>query len=497
MNFPVVRMDRARRRSTRILLTLGSLSFLSACASIPAPTIGAGPKSAAHYGVTTVDTTPSTTSDHRAPPSNAQMDTPDVWPAANWWDNMGDPQLGQLITEALADAPDMRAAEARARQAMAAAQFTKGDLLPSLGASASTQMQRQSYNLGFPAPRGWDDNGRISLDFGWDIDFWGKNRAAYSAALSTARAAAAERDHAALALSAAIASHYADLAGLFADRDAAQDAVTVRTRTWELMSQRQQNGLENRGAVERAQSAQAQALGELAATDEAIAVLQYRIAMLMGQGPDRGASITRPTARGRITAALPRELPLQLLGRRPDIMAARLRLDAAQKHIDVAERSFYPNINLAAFIGLSSINLSQLLENNSLIGGAGPALSLPLFQGGKLRAQYRLSEADYDLAVAQYDQILAHALGEVASIAKSMAMLETRLDHARTANQAAENAHRIANDRYRGGLANSLDVLAAEDALIATRRARAALETRALTLDIDLIRALGGGYQNS
>ncbi len=462
-----------------LLMAVSGLALLGGCASVPSPSVGAGPKGVADFGV--------------ASTAAGQGE----WPVAQWWQGYGDAQLESLMTEALADAPDMRAADARVRQALAAAQFSKADLLPSVGASAGVQVQRQSYTMGFPAPRGWDDNGRARLDLSWDIDFWGKNRAAYAAALSTARAAEAERAQAALLLSTAIASHYADLAGLYADRDAAQDAVTVRSRTLDLMTERQANGLENRGAVERAASARAQALGDLAATDEAIAVLRYQIAMLMGQGPDRGERITRPSAVGRIKAGLPSDLPLQLLGRRPDIVAARLRIEAAEKRITVAERSFYPNINLSAFIGLSSLNLSQLVRHDSMMGGVGPALSLPIFQGGKLRAQYRLSEADYDLAVAQYDQSLTHALAEAASAAKSMAMLETRLNHARAAHEAAAAAHRIANDRYRGGLANSLDVLAAEDALIATRRVRAALETRALTLDIDLIRALGGGYQNS
>lgn len=479
MTFPPHRAARARHRLPPILLTIGSLCLLSACASVPSPTTGPAPKAAQDYAVTSL------------PHGSGE------WPAATWWHGYGDAQLTALIEKALADAPDMRVAEARARHAMAAAQGSKAPLLPSLSASASAQEQRQSYNMGFPAPRGWNDTGRASLDFGWDIDFWGKNRATYAAALSAARAAEAERAHAALALSTALASHYADLAGLFADRDAAQDAVTVRQRTLELMKERQRNGLENQGAVERAQSAHAQALGDLAATDEAIDLLRYRMAILMGEGPDVGASITRPTARGKADVALPAALPLELLGRRPDIAAARWRLDSAEKRITVAERSFYPNINLSAFIGLSSLNLSQLIKQDSLIGGAGPALSLPLFQGGQLRAQYRLSEADYDLAVAQYDQALAHALGEVASAAKSMAVLETRLSHARSAHQAAAAAHRIAKDRYRGGLSSSLDVLADEDALIATRRALAALETRAFSLDVDLIRALGGGYQNS
>lgn len=479
MNSSPHQAEPARRWFAPFMLAASSLCLLSACAAVPTSSVGAGPKAPSDIAVI------------------SSADAQGQWPVERWWTGYGDAQLSGLIEEALAEAPDMRAAEARARKALAGANLSKADLLPKISGSAAAQVQQQSGNLSFPLPRDWDDNGRLSLDFSWDIDFWGKNRAAYAAALSSAGAAQAERAQAALALSTGIASHYADLAGLFADRDAAQDGVTVRRRTLDLMTERQANGLENRGAVERAASAHAQALGDMAATDEAIELLRYRIAALMGKGPDRGAAISRPAAIGKAQALLPSDLPLQLLGRRPDIAAARLRLQAAQKNIDVAERSFYPNINLAAFIGLSSLNLSKLFDERSSIGGVGPALGLPIFQGGALRAQYRMSEADYDLAVAQYDQSLAHALGEVASAAKSMAMLETRLTHARAAHEAAAAAHSIANNRYRGGLASSLDVLAAEDALIATRRARAALETRALTLDIDLIRALGGGYQNS
>lgn len=461
-------------RSLRFLAAGGGAFLLSACASLPVPAVGDGPKDVASLGAASL------------------QGEGGEWPAQNWWRGYGDAQLSALIEQALVDAPDMRVAAARARQAAAMAAAQKGDLLPQLGAGAGVTAQKQSYTMGFPSPRGWDDNGRASLDLSWDLDFWGRNRAAYAAALSAARAAEAERAQAALLLSTAIASDYAMLTALHADRDAAADAVKVRAHTLRLMKERQHSGLEHQGAVEQAASAKAQAEGEVTALDEALEAQRFRLAALTGQGPDAAANMAKPVAAGRGQARLPNNLPAALLGRRPDIIAARERIEAAAKRIDVAERSFYPNVNLSAFVGLSSLNLSSFFKADSMIGGAGPAISLPIFQGGKLRANYRLSEADFDAAVAQYDGAVAHALGEVAISVNAIKRLEQRIAHAREAERAAEAAWTIAGNRYRGGLARYLDVLAAEDALIGTRRALTALETRALALDIDLIRALGG-----
>lgn len=424
--------------------------------------------------------------------------TPADWPSDGWWTIYGDPQLNELITQGLAGATDLRVAEARFEHARAVIGQTRSSLLPSISASAQGGVTQQSDNYLFPAgfaPRGWPDYGEASLNLNWELDFWGKNRAALAAAKSDAQAAGAEAAATRLAVSAGIASAYADLASLYAERDAAQDAVKVRRQTHDLLAGRKAQGLENDGAVERAASALASAQGELVAFDESMGLTRNRIAALMGQGPDRGLSITRPAIHGGGLVHLPANIPAELIGRRPDIIAARLRAEASDSRIRQARVSFYPSINLTGLIGMQALGLDNIFKSGSDYGSAAPALTLPILDGGRLRAQYRGAESDYNAAVAQYDGTLVQALREVADTATSQRALGSRLDRASAAERAAEAAWTVANNRYRGGLATYLDVLAAEDSLISTRRTVASLQTRAFSLDVALVRALGGGFR--
>lgn len=421
------------------------------------------------------------------------------WPSDGWWKDFGDPQLDALIEEGLSGATDLRVAEARFAQAQAYITQSRSRLLPSVTFGAEGGVTQQSDNYLFPsgfAPRGWPDYGQVSAGLSWELDFWGKNRAALRAARSAAAAAGAEAAATRLAVSAGIASAYADLAGLHAERDAADNAVAVRARTLELMAGRQEQGLENSGAVERARSALATAQGQLAALEESIELGRNGLAALLGDGPDRGRSIARPRVAADRVFGLPTNIPAELIGRRPDIIAARMRAEAAGSRIKEAEAAFYPNINLTALIGLQALGLDNVFKSGSDFGSAAPALTLPIFDGGRLRGQYRAAEADYAAAVGQYDGALVQALREVADAATSGRALAERLEKAQEAEQAATAAWTVANNRYRGGLATYLDVLAAEDALISARRAVASLQNRAFSLDVALIRALGGGYRS-
>lgn len=432
--------------------------------------------------------------------SNQSFKAPEAaWPSDQWWNGFGDPQLDTLIKEGLAGAIDLRVAQARFERANALAGEAQSRLFPAISAGAEAGGTQQSDNYLFPrgfAPRGWPDYGQATLSLNWELDFWGKNRAALRAARSDADAAAAEAAATRLAVSAGIADAYADLSSLFAQRDATQDAVRVRSRTRELMAGRLAQGLENQGAVERAASALATAQGELVGLDESIALTRNRIAALMGQGPDRGLAITRPSVEVASGFGLPTNLPAELIGRRPDIIAARRRAEAADSRIREARAAFYPNVNLAALAGFQSLGIDKLFNSGSDFGTVAPAVSLPILDGGRLRAQYRGAESSYRAAVAQYDGALVQALREVADAITSRRALEDRLNHAQAAERAAEAAWRVANNRYRGGLATYLDVLAAEDVLISTRRTVATLQNRAFALDVALIRALGGGFRS-
>jgi NodT family efflux transporter outer membrane factor (OMF) lipoprotein len=421
------------------------------------------------------------------------------WPTDQWWLRYNDPQLNDLIAQALNGEPTLAAAQARLHNAEASAQQAGAALLPEINAQGSVEKTKQSYNNGIPAafvPHGWRPYGAAELNFSYEIDFWGKNRAALAAATSELDAARADAAQARMVLAASIAGAYADLARLFAERDSAAAAVHVRTQSAQLFAERFANGLETQAGVKQAESKQQSAQADLLALDESIALERHRIAALIGAGPDRGLRIGRPSVDLTQPAGMPANLALGILGRRPDIVIARLRAEAAARRIDVARAGFYPDVTLGASIGVQSLGLNMLTNAASVAGNFGPAVTLPIFNGGRLRGQLRGARATYDEAVADYDETLTKALRDVADVAVSKRALADQLQATEAAYDAAAQAHQVALNRYRGGLSGYLDVLSAADTMIAAQRQLADIRSRTFSLDVSLVRALGGGYQS-
>jgi len=420
-----------------------------------------------------------------------------AWPGDGWWRAYGDAQLDALVGEALRDSPDLELAQARVHAAMAAVRGAHATLLPEVTGTAAFTEQKQSYNNLIPKealPQGWNDYGLATVNFTWELDFWGKNRAALAAALSEQRAAEVEVAQTRLILSTSVASAYTGLVHLYTLRENAAETLDLRTKTVALFRQRYAFGLETLASVREVEARQAAAQGDLLSIDERIGLQRNAIAALLGTGPDRGLAITRPTAQFPGSQGLPQNLALELLGRRPDIIAARSRTEAAARRIDQAKAGFYPSVNLLGFAGLQSLGIHNLTESGSGVGSVGPAISLPIFNTERLQGQLRGAHAEYEAAVATYNATLSEALREVADAATSRRALDGELAASRAAVAAAAEAHQIVSGRYQGALATYLDVLTAEDQLITAQRAEAELETRALILDVALVRALGGGF---
>ena len=474
------RSDIRRPFLTRSAALLAPVLLLGACATVP--DLGAAPKPEPAAAL-------ASTRSFQAPAA--------AWPADRWWTAYGDAQLDALIDEALQGSPDLAAAQARVRKAEAAQASAHAALLPTLGAQGAVVETKQSYNSGIPpafVPHGYNDAGQLTLNFNYEFDFWGKNRSAVAAASSETRAAQADAAEARLALSTGIAAAYADLVRLYAERDVADRAAQVRDQTVSLVSDRVTNGADTQAELSQAQAGAATARAELQAADEQLALTKNRVAALLGAGPDRALSIARPAQPTLSPFGLPATLSADLVGRRPDLTAARWRAEAAASRIGVAKAAFYPNVNLAAFIGYQSLGLSNLFLSGSSIGQVGPAVSLPIFQGGRLQAGFKGARADYDEAVAVYDGVLTRALQQVADAATSHRALDGRLAESREALADNEKAYSLALQRYRGGLANYQSVLLVEDALLQSRRTVADLDARAVALDVQLVKALGGGF---
>ncbi len=473
---------RPARRCARIvkLLLAGSLLAAAGCAPLPRTESGPTVKKVEQLGSTDSFTAPVA-----------------AWPGDGWWRTYGDPQLDGLIDEALRGSPDLDLAKARLTAAAAMVKSAHAARLPEITGTASFTEQKQSYNNLIPKdalPQGWQDYGLATLNLTYEFDFWGKNRAALAAALSEERAAEVEVGEARLIISTSVASAYAELVNLYTLRDNAAATLDLRTKTVALFRQRYQFGLETLSSVREVEARQAGARADLLAIDENIGLQRNAIAALLGAGPDRGLAIMRPTARFAGSQGLPPNLALELLGRRPDILAARLRTEAAARRIDQARAGFYPSVNLIGFIGIQSLGIENLTKAGSDLGSVGPAISLPIFNTERLQGELRGAHADYDAAVATYHGTLSNALREVADAATSRRALDGELAASRAAVAAAAEAHDIVSRRYQGALATYLDVLTAEDQLISAQRADAELETRALILDVALVRALGGGF---
>jgi NodT family efflux transporter outer membrane factor (OMF) lipoprotein len=419
------------------------------------------------------------------------------WPAMGWWKGYGDPQLDRLMEEAIAGSPDLKAAAARLRQAQGYAQQAGAALAPSIDATASAGYVQQSENNGVPAtfvPNGWSESGKLGLGFSFDLDLWGKNRAALAAARSDAEAARFEAEEARLVLTTSIAATYADLAKLHAQRDVLAAIVTNRGETLRLVSDRVDAGLDNQAALKQARSRVPAARADLAATDEAIALTRNAIAALTGAGPDRALSISRPTVALGEVRGVPADASIDLIGRRPDIAAARAGVEASASRIKVARAAFYPDISLSGLIGLQALGFGNVFKGGSAYGNVGPAVTLPIFHGGAISGQYRGARGQYDEAVARYDGAVVQALREVADTLVSRNMLAVRLSETRQSLGDAEAAYALARTRYERGLSTYLDVLSTEENVLQARRSVADLEARAFTLDVAMIRSLGGGF---
>ncbi|MDW3687030.1 efflux transporter outer membrane subunit [Cupriavidus sp. CV2] len=420
------------------------------------------------------------------------------WPSLDWVDQFKDPQLRALVDEAVKDSPNLQAAFARVEASRAMADATRSALYPHVDFEGSLVRQRFSQTdlfEGTPLAGSWQNQSRLQAGLSYDFDFWGKNRKALEAALSDDRAAEAESQASRLILTTSVARTYARLAAVYAQRDVAERAIAQRRGLSDLSRDRLNAGLDTQVETTQARGTVASAQTDLLRVDEDILLARNQLAALLGKGPDRGLAIQRPTILAQSTPLLPDNLTIDLLGRRPDLVAARWRVEATSKDIEVARTEFLPAVTLSAFAGVASLDPSNLLMGISRTFGIGPAISLPIFEGGKLRANLKGKYAQYDLAVANYNQALVDALRETADTVASIRSVDTQITAQREALALAERAYSLSTIRYKAGLGTQLTVLNAESNVLQQRRLATDLQARRLDLQMGLMKALGGGYQ--
>ncbi|GAA0704039.1 efflux transporter outer membrane subunit [Dokdonella soli] len=420
-----------------------------------------------------------------------------AWPDSEWWRRYADDQLDGLEQKALASAPSLDEARKRFGTALSSVEIARAAGGASFQANAQAQRQRLSEHglippefLGFT----WYNQGDLSLQFQYDFDFWGKTRAAVAASVDEAHAAEAERSAAALLLTTAVADTYF---GWQADQvrlALAKDTVTALERTRELAAKRVARGIDAPDTVHQA-DAQIAAARELEAGYAGSAPIRLAaLAALLGVAPaELPALAAKPLPMAE--AALPNDVGIDLLARRPDIAASRWRVEAALQRVNQARAEFYPDISLGAMVGLSSIDLDKLLTGGSRVAGIGPALHLPVFGQGRLRAAYGVTQAQLQAAAAQYDAAVVDAARDVATQALNLQQIDARRGQRMQQVDATRALEDTAAARVRRGVTDDRSLLGAKAQVLQQRDAVATLDAQAISAQIALTKALGGGYR--
>ena len=415
--------------------------------------------------------------------------------ATTWWTAFDAPGLDALVQRALADNPNLKTAAARVERAAAAVAGAEAGSGPRVDGSADATRQRYTENGLYPPPIAGSvrNSGNLQATFHWDLDFFGRNRAALEAALGGARSAEAETAAARLALASQVARGYFQLARLVEQRTIAERSLAQRDEVLRLVRQRVGAGLDTNVELRQAEGALPEVRAQIEALDEQMTLARHALAALTAQPPSALDALA-PRLQTARAVAVPAALPVDRLGQRADVAAARWRVEAATSAVAEARTLFYPNVDLSAFVGLNAFGLDKLLRAGSANYGVGPALRLPIFDAGRLRANLRGKAADLDAAVESYNAAVLDAVRDAADQIASLQSVERQQREQAAAQSAAESAYDLALQRYRAGLGTYLVVLTAEGNVLAQRRAAADLKARTLDTQVNLARALGGGY---
>jgi NodT family efflux transporter outer membrane factor (OMF) lipoprotein len=411
-----------------------------------------------------------------------------------WWTAFHDPQLNSLVDEALKGNPTLAAALARVRLAQSELSATRAATYPQVTFDANETRERFSKDYIIPPPIGGSTDwiGQVGANLTWSLDFFGKQQAEVDRARATAQAAALDATAARLLLAGSVTQAYVALWRADELVDVADQAVQQRQGLFDLTAGRVRAGLETLASQKQAESLLATAREELIRSRANRDLAVHQIAALIGRGAD-AYGITRPRMSDTVLA-LPATLPADLLARRADIGAAQARIDAAFQGREVARKAFYPDINLVALAGWAAIGLSPMFSAAALQYGVGGAIHLPIFDAGKLRAEYAGATAGLDQAVADYNQAVVTAVKQTADAMTDLKSLQDQARHQHDALAAADASYKLALERYRSGLSPQTNALDAESLLLDARRGNAALAADTVSARVALLMAIGGGF---
>lgn len=418
-------------------------------------------------------------------------------PKGEWWKLFRDAKLNELEAQATAGNQQLKAALARFDQARAVVRHSRADFLPSLNAVASAERQRTSENTPSPIPLNglmYDGPAYNTVgDFNWELDLWGKIRRNVEAGRAEAAAAQDAVHNVLLALQAEVAGNYFRLRALDLEIQLVRAAVALRGEALKIAKARVAAGAGSELEQAQSETEVATAEAEISSLQAQRDQLENAIAILVGANAASFRIAPRP-ATLPAPPAVPVGVPSDLLERRPDLAQAEQALAAATARIGVAKAQFFPSIRLIGRGGLQSSDIDLLMEPASLIWNYGPNVSLPLFSGGRNRANLSRAKAAHDEALAGYRQAFLTAVADVETSLSSLRNYAVTAEAQQRARTSAERAASLAKTRYEAGTSPYLDVIEANRTTLATQRATVQVAGQRLLASISLIKALGGGW---
>lgn len=415
---------------------------------------------------------------------------------AAWWSVYADPQLDALVAQAQQDAPPLQIAQARLREAEAVEGAARANQLPHVdgyGWIAGEQFPGHSY---YPAPYkgNFGSEGQFQLDVQYHVDFWGRWRKTTRAAAYWQIVAEQEAADARLLIETAVVNAYVRLDAAYKMQDVARAGLSRREGIIAMLALRAKAGLSTDIDAVAAREALTDTRSQIDLLDGEISARRHEIAALLGKTPAFADALSRPRLPSIADPAPLSSVPAVLLGYRPDVSAKRAAVEAAANAVGAARAAFYPDVDLVAFAGFRALDIGHIFRPGSVASQFGPAVTLPIFQGGQLRAALKNRLGEYDEAVSDYNATLSRALQQVADGIANLKAGQAAKGEADRAVSYWTHVVELQNLRQKNGISDTNDRLDAETALLLSRRRAVEADARIAVVQITLIRALGGAW---
>lgn len=421
------------------------------------------------------------------------------WPQRNWWESYHLKELDALIEKALSGNPTIQAVQQRIEQAKAQAVMARSELFPLIYFDASDQWQYLSKNGLYRAlnPNISLNNQQIdfSLSFFYEFDFWGKYQNLYQAALSQVQVAIAETDQAELIATTALAQCYFALRTNLLRKTVYDQLYEVRKRYFDLQTKMLHSSLYSKLLPLLSEEKVFQAQQWLDQIEQEIAVNLHMVNLLAGQGPQEPLDLNEPLQPLAAQLAVPNDISLELLARRPDLRAQICRLDSLAFEVGAARADFWPNINISSLAGFQAGSWSKLFEWTSKTIGVLPGLSLPVYTAGAIGAHVSAKKALFDEAIYQYNDLILLSFNQVADL---LAIGKAVYGEKEKQLQIVENAqarYGLTLLRQRKGIDSALTTYQRLEEVLQKKLEDIQLLYQQYVVNLSLIRALGGGYE--